>query len=188
MDEMMNDQQELESSEDRYPDVVSMPELVRKFSAGSRATRWMPSSPASSEPPQVQKPLTVRICEHCDRPIPYTRVELWGGKVRYPVLGCSCAGAQAAREAAEKARRRQERENLVADLIEAAGLNTGKWARMTLETWDPTRNPPHAKLALRAVEAYVAEMERAESNWLFLSGPYGTGKTHLALGTLRRLA
>jgi DNA replication protein DnaC len=129
-----------------------------------------------------------KTCEHCGAPFAYTLVELRDGKFIHAPLGCSCEGAQAAREAFELARRRQERDDIVADRIQRAGLDDGKWARMTLDTWDPARNAPHAERALRAVRAYVAEMELAGSNWLFLSGPYGVGKTHLALGTLRRLA
>lgn len=129
-----------------------------------------------------------KTCEHCGDPIPCTLVELRDGKFLHAPLGCSCEGAQAAREAFELARRRRERDDVVADRIQNAGLHEGKWARMTLDTWDPARNAPHAERALSAVLAYVAEMELAGSNWLFLSGPYGVGKTHLALGTLRRLA
>ena len=136
-----------------------------------------------------QEPPPQRTCEHCGEEIPWARVQLRAPKrLLYVPTLCSCEGAQAAAEAAEGERRRQERQQMVAEMIQAAGLNAGKWARMTLETWDPARNPPHTQQALDAVRAYVADIERKDSNWLFLYGPYGVGKTHLALGALRRLA
>jgi DNA replication protein DnaC len=56
---------------------------------------------------------------------------------------------------------------------------------MALDTWDTTRFPDAAR-AYDSALSYI-QGEAGERNWLYLHGPYGVGKTHLAVGIIRAL-
>ena len=116
--------------------------------------------------------------------MPPIEVDL-GDQVRYiRRRWCTCAGAELAREEERQA----ARERQGSELLTRAGLQSGKRARMTFAAWDSERNPPWARRALARVQAYVAEVTAEGQNWLYLHGPYGVGKTHLAVAALRRIA
>ncbi len=97
---------------------------------------------------------------------------------------CTCADAEQAQHREQQA----ERERLGQELVRQAGLQHGKRARMTFSAWDAQRNPPWSGQALASVQAYVTEVVQAGQNWLYLHGPYGVGKTHLAVAAVRRVA
>jgi DNA replication protein DnaC len=59
---------------------------------------------------------------------------------------------------------------------------------MTIDNWDANRNGPTSKTALNVVTSYVAQVKRDGQNWLYFHGPYGVGKTHLAIAALHALA
>jgi DNA replication protein DnaC len=62
----------------------------------------------------------------------------------------------------------------------------GKWSEMMLSTWDSTRFPDAAR-AYDVVRDYVTAVRAGGNNWLYLCGPYGIGKTHLAVSAVRAL-
>lgn len=64
----------------------------------------------------------------------------------------------------------------------------GKLRRFTFDTWDIKQNQPFSAKALEAMWAYIENVSRDGSNWFYISGPYGLGKTHMAVATLRKIA
>jgi len=80
----------------------------------------------------------------------------------------------------------QERRATLNGLLWSAGLGEGKWSKMRLNAWDPTRFPEAAH-AYDVVVNYIKEVKTGGNNWLYLCGPYGIGKTHLAVSAVRAL-
>ena len=57
-------------------------------------------------------------------------------------------------------------------------------ARMTFAAFDPTGNgrlSDHQRRSLQAAKSYVQRWANSPDGWLSLHGPYGVGKTHLAV-------
>ena len=73
-------------------------------------------------------------------------------------------------------------------VIMAAGLQSGKLATFRFGTFDPARNGDSSRSAIEYVQKYCEEVEVGPSNWLYIYGPYGVGKTHLAVAALRKIA
>ena len=122
-------------------------------------------------------------CQHCNAEVAPFEFELWG-VVRYVRRRwCGCADAQKERLLEQM----DERERQAGALVINAGLQMGKLMRFTFETWDQNRTPMAAK-ALEIVQGYVDNVAEGGKNWLLLHGPYGVGKTHLAVAALRKIA
>lgn len=71
--------------------------------------------------------------------------------------------------------------------IRAAGIGSGKLARMRVETFDTERDPKAYDLAMKWLERHLAESHPKDGGWLFLQGRNGRGKTHLAVALLHLL-
>lgn len=143
-------------------------------------------------------------CEHCGKPR-YTQGFWLCGKVRWNLKGperCDCPEAvaehereKAEREAAENAKREAERaermRDRVREIIGASGMHT-RFLRRTFDTYQPT---PENQRALVACKKYADNFrEKLPSNnpepgrnGLFITGPKGTGKTHLAAAIANQL-
>lgn len=143
-------------------------------------------------------------CEHCGKPR-YTQGFWLGGRVRWSMTGperCDCPEAvaeyereKAEREEAEKAQREAERAEQmrirVADIIGASGMHA-RFLRRTFDSFQPT---PENQRALMACKKYADTFrdKRPEynadpgRNGLFITGPKGTGKTHLAAAIANQL-
>ena len=67
-------------------------------------------------------------------------------------------------------------------------LNTGAYAVYRFSTWDDTLNDGAAGHAREQVAWYVDTVAKTGSNWLYIAGGYGLGKTHLAVAALRKIA
>jgi len=97
---------------------------------------------------------------------------------------CNCEDSQRERLIEQL----DERDRQAGALIINAGLQAGKLAQFTFERWQVKRNRPWSERALPAAQDYVKSVEQGCANWMFLHGPYGVGKTHLATATLRQVA
>ena len=143
-------------------------------------------------------------CEYCGKPR-YFRGYPIGGRVLWPPSGpqrCDCPEAVAAyekaeaeREAkeqaqreAEEARKMQER---VGRIIGDSGMNA-RFLRRTFDTFQPTSENQRG---LRVCKQYADTFRDKQPkynpepgrNGLFITGPKGTGKTHLAAAIANQL-
>lgn len=85
----------------------------------------------------------------------------------------------------------EEREKLarLEDLrrsIRRQGLEEGLYARMSLDGWE--YRDASSLDAAKKLEGYLESAQHGSRNWLFLSGSYGLGKTHLAVASLKYLS
>jgi DNA replication protein DnaC len=93
---------------------------------------------------------------------------------------------QAEAEATEA--RRAARNVELLDLLAGAGVNTAEHGRSTLETWDARASGPEPVAAAREFLRATRTAGRHDAvPGLYLHGPTGTGKTHLAVGVIREL-
>ena len=69
-----------------------------------------------------------------------------------------------------------------------APLERGIYKTFTFTRWDKSRNDPSSARVFEKINEYVDQVQIDESNWLYLSGSNGLGKTHLAIATLRKIA
>ncbi len=141
------------------------------------------------------EPTDFRLCQHCRQPIEPLRFDELGqpttdpGNTVYSVMPryCPCPDGQAdeAAEDAEQARR----DWLVSARQLIYKLDIGKYSEYRFGTWDIERNKPNSQQVYDAVRGYVLNVVDGKTNrWLYLSGPYGTGKTHLAIAAIRQIA
>jgi len=143
-------------------------------------------------------------CEYCGQPR-YTKGFRLFGKVRWAPYGperCTCQEAvaeyereKAEREAKERAEREaEEARNMrarVKAIIGASGMHT-RFLRRTFDSFQPTAENERA---LRACKLYAdtfrdklpANNQEPGRNGLFITGPKGTGKTHLAAAIANQL-
>lgn len=99
---------------------------------------------------------------------------------------CICPEAIQARQVKERDDEIRRLEARAAQYLMSAKIHQGRYDRMTFETWDSGRHPQASK-ALVAVLDYAATVQQGQPNLLYLYGPYGTGKTHLAIAALRHI-
>lgn len=124
-------------------------------------------------------------CEDCGGEVEPVE-HRFGEIVRYQrVRFCDCSAGQAKRVAydAELAEAREieagrEKWYELTRALERGGFYRGKLNRFRAENWDLTR--PGADKVFKQVMAYVMAVQSEGRNWLYIHGPYGTGKTHLA--------
>jgi DNA replication protein DnaC len=127
-------------------------------------------------------------CPDCARNVRPLSVETGHQTYYHRRAFCDCPAGQAAALANAKIIADAERMERIEEIISAAGLDRGQYARFRFNRWDPARNAPHAKHAFDHVLAYADQIEPGGQNWLYLHGAYGLGKTHLAVAALRRIA
>lgn len=143
-------------------------------------------------------------CEHCGKPR-YTRGFFLLGKVKWNFTGpdpCDCPEAVAELEKAkaeQEAKERAEREERLAahmrarvhEIINDSGMHT-RFLRRTFETFQTTAENERA---LRVCKQYADTFrdklpennQDPGRNGLFITGPKGTGKTHLAAAIANKL-
>lgn len=136
-------------------------------------------------------------CEYCGKPR-YTRGVWLAGTIKWPPGApelCDCPEAIAAREAEERAKREKEaaarKMAQVAQIVGDSGMSA-RFLRRTFATFQPTERNQRA---LRVCKMYADEFgEKLPSNnpepgrnGLFITGPKGTGKTHLAAAIANQL-
>lgn len=138
----------------------------------------------------------VRDCERCSASteMPVVRYQ---GRVLMSGRYCdSCVTALAAEREAEKRREAEEaerrilakREEVIRHHLSRCGANPWEHGDSTLDGYDTSESGP---TSLEATREFV-ETARSAGQWdpvrgLYLFGPTGAGKTHLAVGALRSL-
>lgn len=143
-------------------------------------------------------------CEYCGKPR-YTQGFWMCGVIRWNFKGperCDCPEAVAAyeqetaeREAAENAQREAERaermRERVREIIGASGMNA-RFLRRTFATFQPTKENHRALAACKKYADNFRDKQPGYNedpgrNGLFITGPKGTGKTHLAAAIANQL-
>jgi len=127
------------------------------------------------------------VCDDCGDTVLPGAVFLDAGPVYYPVDFCACPAGAAKRVASEREIALDDRDKVLNPLFDAARLDRGAYDRYRFCFWDTERNPG-ASPARDAVREYVADVTATGRNWLCLYGPYGLGKTHLAVAAVRAIA
>lgn len=142
-------------------------------------------------------------CEFCGKPR-YTRGIVLKGKVMWAPTGpetCTCEAAQAAKaarakaqadkEAAEEEARRAEKER---ERIRRIVGQSGMGARFKKRTFDSFDVLPLNEHAYHIAKGYAnnfrnlqSDPQGQEKNGLLITGPKGTGKTHLAAAVANQL-
>lgn len=145
------------------------------------------------------------ICEYCGAPRYHKGINLFG-RVMWPPYGaerCTCAEAvaayereqaeKAAREAAEKEAAEAERmRKRIQRIVGDSGMGE-RFLRRTFATFEVTRENRAAQQAAKSYADNFALMlpRKGEpepgQNGLFIAGPKGTGKTHLAAAVANQL-
>lgn len=143
-------------------------------------------------------------CEHCGEPRA-TQGFPFAGRVLWNPTGperCDCPEAvadhereKAEREAAEKARQEIERamrmEGLVRCIIADSGMNA-RFLRRTFDNYQiTTQNQRAVSACKRYADTFREKLPTSDTdpgrNGLFITGPKGTGKTHLAAAIANQL-
>ena len=136
-------------------------------------------------------------CEYCGK-LRYTEGYFLLGKIMWNLSGpkhCDCPEAMAAyekekaeREAKERAKQQAEADRKmrerVARIIGDSGMNT-RFLRRTFDTFEVTKeNQRAARVCKQYADTFREKMPAKDRdpgrNGLFITGPKGTGKTHLA--------
>lgn len=126
---------------------------------------------------------SIAICQYCGTEIaPLTFHFL--GKTRTLPGQCECPDAIEARQQVEIERKKQEAMLKANELLARAKLPTGRDYRFA--NWNRNQYA-NADEYYRTVIEYVNSVQLGTRNWLFIYGPYGTGKTHLSVAALRQL-
>jgi len=155
-----------------------------------------PRAAAAGSTNEAQIVVEVRRCIHCDR-----EFEARGYRVLGRVLGiadeCPDCKARIEEEKLEVARRldeeareriRQDREDRILEYLRSSGVNPWAHGRCTLDSYDASES---GTAPLQAVREFLAAARAAGEyepvRGLYLFGPTGTGKTHLAVAAARDL-
>lgn len=117
----------------------------------------------------------MKKCTYCQTPL----AEKMMNGYRISIQNCDCMSNELARMESE--RKRIETESAVM----RSGLNTGMYGQMRFDTWV---SAPGLKNVESRIYRFLSECQATGTNWLFLHGKVGLGKTHLAVSVVRELA
>lgn len=167
----------------------------------SQASKWQPNENRrcimSNEPEaEAFNPPEPVLCKYCGKPR-HTKGLIIAGRVHWYTSGpepCDCAEGLAEHEAEKAADERREaliKEKRVAEIIKDSGMS----ARFQLRTFDRFQVTEENQRALRACKQYADTFRdklpglntEPGRNGLFITGPMGTGKTHLAAAIANQL-
>lgn len=112
-------------------------------------------------------------CTECGRQIPYENRQWRGRQFKVFLLECPCQ---------ERRRELILRERIRAILAQG-GMALPGYRRMTLASWEDRDGGRVAQ----AVCEFTRRFGPTEPCWLYLHGPYGSGKTHIAVAVARQL-
>lgn len=177
-------------------DLRRMAEERRHELSLSHSGPVIPRAAAAGSTSEAQIVVEVRRCIHCDREFEAQGYRLFGR-----VLGianeCTACKARIEEEKLEAARRldeeareriRQDREDRILEYLRSSGVNPWAHGRCTLDGYDASESGTGPVAAVREWLDAVRTADRYEPvRGLYLFGPTGCGKTHLAVGALREL-
>lgn len=129
-------------------------------------------------------PIPAEVCGFCKQAIPPQVFEM-GSKTRYFPGCCRCEGAEANREKTREQERRQFLLDKAGELIVKAGITEGRLNKYRFSAWND-KQYPGAEVCKQDVMDYVSRVAPVGRNLLFIHGPYGVGKSHLAVAALRQ--
>lgn len=109
-----------------------------------------------------------------------------GGKVRYFPGYCKCEGAEDKRQQERVEEQRRELLEKAGEFIARAGITRGKLNKYRFSTWNDEQYP-NAEKYKKEVMGFVSQVTVDGRNLLFVHGPYGVGKSHLAVAALRQI-
>lgn len=172
-----------------------------KQAQDSQASKWqaaesrgfiMSNEPeaADSNPPEPVP------CKYCGKPR-HTKGLIIAGRVHWYTSGpepCDCPEAQA-EQAAEKEQAAKLADIIKRERVESIIKDSGVNARFLLRTFDRFQVTEENQRALRACKQYADTFRdklpglnpEPGRNGLFITGPMGTGKTHLAAAIANQL-
>lgn len=176
----------------------------------SQDSEWQTSEPKtvyimSNEPAaRIHNPPPPVPCEYCGK-MRYTEGFFLLGKIKWNMLGpkrCDCPEAVAAyekekaeREAKERAERDAEAARLmrirVSQIIGDSGMHA-RFLRRNFDTFQVTQENQRALMVCkRYADTFREKLPSTDTdpgrNGLFITGPKGTGKTHLAAAIANQL-
>lgn len=160
----------------------------------------------SNQPEYAGKPGTPEpvICEYCGAER-HTKGVVFLGMIKWMPYGaerCTCQGAvsaferaEAERKAKEEAEARELREMRLRLKVAEAQRGSGMGARFQRRTFDTFVVTEENKRAAQIAGAYVTDFDKMlpsddndpGRNGLFIAGPPGTGKTHIAAAIANHL-
>lgn len=138
----------------------------------------MPNSNDSPTP----APLTTEVCGFCKQAIPPQTVDLGSRAYFFPGY-CKCEGAIADREKRLTEESRQQRLEAINDLVVGAGIHVEKLGKYRFSTWNDSQYPGAGGYKQQVMQ-YANQVKIGGRNLLFIYGPYGVGKSHLAVAAL----
>lgn len=162
--------------------------------AGFKSVQSVLSSKINIVTESVIQNISDSSCPYCGQPIPPLLFTEIGEEVQDPAQAsytiprqfCTCPDGQQAKERQEAAKNRQDWLDRARLLIQ--DLDTGKYGDYRFSNWDRERYPGAGEV-IDQIRAYIDHVIHDRTKrWLFMSGLYGLGKTHLAIASLRQIA
>lgn len=177
----------------------------------SQASEWQQSEPENDNYIMSNEPRAAGFnppepvpCEYCGKPR-YTQGFLFSGRVLWKPTGperCDCPEAVAAyekEEAERSAKERAEQEakdaekkrKLLRMIVGDSGMSA-RFLRRTFDTFQPTNENQRAlRVCMQYADTFKDKLPQHNPdpgrNGLFITGPVGTGKTHLVAAISNRL-
>ena len=177
------------------------PSPASKWQTTEEAPRWIMSDAPEAEGFNPPEPV---ICQYCGRPrltkgFMLNKRIMWAPygpeRCEWPEAVTEYEKEKAEKEAKEKAEREAEEAKHMRDRVRRIIGDSGTSARFLRRTFDTFRPTGESQKALRVCAAYADAFKdklprnNAEPgrNGLFITGPKGTGKTHLAAAIANQL-
>lgn len=134
----------------------------------STAIKTLASASIENSPEDGSAP-----CRDCGRPLPFASRQWRGRTIKVLLHECPCQAHR--RELAERER--------IREVLTDGGLFLPGYRRMTLSGWEDRDGGRVGQ----AVDEFMTRFGPTQPCWLYLYGPYGSGKTHIAVAVARQL-
>ena len=123
------------------------------------------------------------LCPTCRKPTGTAVITIGSRNVTVSLQCDECrerdsAAAEAKRQEAHRQAQVQQRQQLIRSLFEQSNMSP-RYMAATFDSWDNAKNPQN-RPAYESVREYAAAWPQNKGQGLIITGPTGTGKTHLA--------